>query len=151
MAQVAPDLKDRTLTVSGVSKTYAMTGWRIGFAGGPKPLIRAMVNMQGQATAGISTVGMAAAVAALNGPQDGAREQSVAYQRRRDIAVEMLNASQGDQLSQARRRVLRVSQRRRLPGPHHCRRQAAAERSRTCAWRCWRSNTSPPCMARRIT
>ena len=95
MAQVAPDLKDRVLTVSGISKTYAMTGWRIGFAGGPKTLIRAMVNMQGQATAGISTVGMAAAVAALNGPQDGAREQSVAYQRRRDIAVEMLNACKG--------------------------------------------------------
>jgi aspartate aminotransferase len=95
MAQVAPDLKDRTLTVSGVSKTYAMTGWRIGFAGGPKPLIKAMVNMQGQVTAGISTVGMAAAVAALNGPQDGAREQSIAYQRRRDLAVEMLNASKG--------------------------------------------------------
>lgn len=95
MAQVAPDLKDRTLTVSGVSKTYAMTGWRIGFAGGPQPLIKAMVNMQGQETAGISTVGMAAAVAALNGPQDGAREQSTAYQRRRDIAVEMLNASRG--------------------------------------------------------
>ena len=95
MAQVAPDLKDRVLTVSGVSKTYAMTGWRIGFAGGPKPLIRAMVNMQGQATAGISTVGMAAAVAALEGPQDGAREQSVAYQRRRDIAVEMLNGCKG--------------------------------------------------------
>jgi aspartate aminotransferase len=95
MAQVAPDLQDRTLTVSGVSKTYAMTGWRIGFAGGPRPLIKAMVNMQGQETAGISTVGMAAAVAALNGSQDGAREQSVAYQRRRDIAVEMLNASKG--------------------------------------------------------
>ena len=95
MAQVAPDLKDRILTVTGVSKTYAMTGWRIGFAGGPKPLIKAMVNMQGQATAGISTVGMAAAVAALNGPQDGARAQSEAYKRRRDIAVEMLNASPG--------------------------------------------------------
>jgi aspartate aminotransferase len=72
-----------------------MTGWRIGFAGGPKPLIKAMVNMQGQATAGISTVGMAAAVAALNGPQDGAREQSEAYKRRRDVAVAMLNASTG--------------------------------------------------------
>jgi aspartate aminotransferase len=95
MVQVAPDLKDRTLTVSGVSKTYAMTGWRIGFAGGPKALIKAMVNMQGQATAGISTVGMAAAVAALNGSQDGAREQSAAYKRRRDVAVEMLNASPG--------------------------------------------------------
>jgi aspartate aminotransferase len=74
IAAVAPDLKNRTLTCSGVSKTYAMTGWRIGFAGGPKPLIKAMVNMQGQATAGISTVGMAAAVAALNGPQDGAND-----------------------------------------------------------------------------
>jgi aspartate aminotransferase len=95
MVQVAPDLKDRTLTVSGVSKTYAMTGWRIGFAGGPKALVRAMVNMQGQATAGISTVGMAASVAALNGPQDGAREQSAAYKRRRDIAVQMLNAAPG--------------------------------------------------------
>ncbi len=95
IVQVAPDLKDRTLTVSGVSKTYAMTGWRIGFAGGPKALIKAMVNMQGQATAGVSTVGQAAAAAALDGPQDGVREQNIAYQRRRDIAVEMLNAAPG--------------------------------------------------------
>ena len=95
IAQVAPDLKDRTLTVTGVSKTYVMTGWRIGFAGGPKALIKAMVNMQGQATAGISTVGMAAAVAALNGPLDGVRVQNEAYKRRRDIAVAMLNASPG--------------------------------------------------------
>ncbi len=94
-AQVAPDLKDRTLTVSGVSKTYAMTGWRIGFAGGPKPLIKAMVNMQGQATAGVSTVGQAAAAAALNGPQDGVQVQIDAYKRRRDMAVEMLNAAPG--------------------------------------------------------
>ena len=92
IAQVAPELKDRTLTVTGVSKTYAMTGWRIGFAGGPRPLIKAMVNMQGQATAGISTVGQAAAAAALDGPQDGVQVQIDAYQRRRDIAVEMLNA-----------------------------------------------------------
>jgi aspartate aminotransferase len=95
LAQVAPDLKDRTLTVSGVSKTYAMTGWRIGFAGGPKSLIKAMTVMQGQATAGTSTVGQAAAAAALDGPQDGVGEQIVAYQRRRDMAVAMLNASPG--------------------------------------------------------
>jgi aspartate aminotransferase len=94
-AQVAPDLKDRTLTVSGVSKTYAMTGWRIGFAGGPKPLIKAMTVMQGQATAGVSTVGQAAAAAALDGPQDGVDVQIEAYKRRRDLAVEMLNASKG--------------------------------------------------------
>ena len=95
IAQVAPELRDRTLTVSGASKTYAMTGWRIGFAGGPKDLIKAMVNMQGQATAGVSTVGQAAAVAALNGPQDGVREQMRRLSRRRDMAVEMLNACHG--------------------------------------------------------
>ena len=94
-AQVAPDLKDRTLTVSGVSKTYAMTGWRLGFAGGPKPLIKAMTVMQGQATAGVSTVSQAAAAAALDGPQDGVDVQIEAYQRRRDLAVEMLNAARG--------------------------------------------------------
>ncbi len=94
-AQVAPDLKDRTLTLSGVSKTYAMTGWRVGFAGGPKALIRAMTVMQGQATAGISTVGQAAATAALDGPQDGVDVQIEAYKRRRDLAVEMLNRAKG--------------------------------------------------------
>jgi aspartate aminotransferase len=94
-AQVAPDLKDRTLTLSGVSKTYAMTGWRVGFAGGPKALIRAMVVMQGQATAGISTIGQAAAAAALDGPQDGVDVQIEAYKRRRDLAVDMLNRAKG--------------------------------------------------------
>jgi aspartate aminotransferase len=95
LAAVAPDLKDRTLTISGVSKTYAMTGWRIGFAGGPKPLIKAMTVMQGQATAGTSTIGQAAATAALNGPQDGVQVQIEAYQRRRDVAVKMLNDARG--------------------------------------------------------
>ena len=95
IAHVAPELRDRTVTVTGASKAYAMTGWRIGFAGGPKDLIKAMVNMQGQATAGVSTVGQAAAVAALNGPQDGVQEQVVAYARRRDMAVEMLNTCKG--------------------------------------------------------
>jgi aspartate aminotransferase len=95
IAEVDPTLKERTLTVSGVSMTYAMTGWRIGFAGGPKPLIKAMTNVQGQATAGISTVGQAAAAAALDGPQDGAREMAAAYKRRRDLVVDGLNACQG--------------------------------------------------------
>ena len=95
IAQVAPDLKDRTLTVTGVSKTYAMTGWRIGFAAGQKQLIRAMVNMQGQVAAGISTVGQAAAAAALDGPQEGVEEMRAAYKRRRDFVVESLNACPG--------------------------------------------------------
>jgi aspartate aminotransferase len=72
-----------------------MTGWRIGFAGGPKPLIKAMTLMQGQATAGTSTIGQAAATAALDGPQDGVQVQIEAYQRRRDLAVQMLNESKG--------------------------------------------------------
>lgn len=95
LAAVAPELRDRVLTVCGVSKTYAMTGWRIGFGAGPKNLIQAMANMQGQATAGVSTVGQAAAAAALDGPQDQVAVQAAIYRRRRDLAVDMLNAVPG--------------------------------------------------------
>ncbi len=95
MAAVMPELADRVLTVSGVSKTYAMTGWRIGFGAGPRDLIRAMVNMQGQATAGVSTVGQAAAAAALDGPQDEVAAQVAVYRRRRDLVVDALNSAPG--------------------------------------------------------
>lgn len=95
LAAVEPRLRDRVLTVSGVSKTYAMTGWRVGFAGGPRVLIRAMVEMQGQGTSGVSTVGQAAAAAALDGPQDGVARQCCAYRRRRDLVVEALNRAPG--------------------------------------------------------
>jgi len=95
IAEVAPELKERTLTVNGASKTYAMTGWRVGFCGGPKALIKAMVNMQGQATSGISTIGQAAAAAALDGPQDIVRERAEDYRKRRDMVVDMLNAAPG--------------------------------------------------------
>jgi len=95
IAEVEPALKERTLTVNGASKTYAMTGWRVGFCGGPKALIKAMVNMQGQATSGISTVSQAAAAAALDGPQDLVRERAEEYRRRRDLVVEMLNQAPG--------------------------------------------------------
>lgn len=95
MAAVMPELAGRVLTVSGVSKTYAMTGWRIGFGAGPRELIRAMVNMQGQATAGVSTVGQAAAAAALDGPQDGVAAQVASYRRRRDLVVDALNYAPG--------------------------------------------------------
>ncbi len=95
VAEVEPRLKDRTLTVNGCSKTYAMTGWRIGFAGGPAPLIRAMFNMQGQATAGVSSIGQAAAVAALDGPQELVKERAAEYRQRRDFVVAALNACPG--------------------------------------------------------
>ena len=97
MAVAEPRLKDRVLTVSGVSKTYAMTGWRIGFAAGPKALIKAMVNMQGQISAGVSTIGQAAAAAALDGPQDAVPEMQAAYRRRRDLVVDALNQAPGIQ------------------------------------------------------
>jgi aspartate aminotransferase len=95
MAAVEPRLRDRTLTISGVSKTYAMTGWRIGFSAGPKDLIKAMVTVQGHATAGISAVGQAAAAAALDGPQDEVPTRVEAYRHRRDMVVEALNGCAG--------------------------------------------------------
>ena len=95
IAEVEPRLKDRTLTVNGCSKTYAMTGWRVGFGGGPRALIQGMFNMQGQATSGVSTVGQAAAAAALDGPQDLVARARGRLQQRRDIVVEMLNAAPG--------------------------------------------------------
>ncbi len=95
IAAVEPRLRERTVTISGVSKTYAMTGWRIGFAAGPRDLIRAMTSVQGHATAGISTVGQAAAAAALDGPQDEVALRVDAYRRRRDRVVEALDACPG--------------------------------------------------------
>ncbi len=95
LAQVAPDLRERVLTVNGASKAYAMTGWRVGFCGGPRPLIKAMVNVQGQLTSGVCTVAQAAAAAALDGPQDVLRDRAALYRRRRDLVVAMLNEAPG--------------------------------------------------------
>ena len=95
MAQVCPDLFDRTLTVNGCSKAYAMTGWRIGFAGGPEWLIAAMRKLQSQSTSNPSSISQAAAVAALNGPQDFLAERNAAFQKRRDLVVSMMNDTPG--------------------------------------------------------
>jgi len=95
MAQVAPDLYDRTLTVNGVSKAYAMTGWRIGYAGGPKPLIDLMRKVASQTTSNPSSISQWAAVEALNGPQDFIAERGKAFERRRDLVVSMLNQATG--------------------------------------------------------
>ena len=88
IAQVAPQLRDRTLTVNGVSKAYAMTGWRVGYAGGPAELIKAMEMVQSQTTAGTCRISQWAAVTALNGPQDSLRENLEIYRKRRSIVVE---------------------------------------------------------------
>jgi aspartate aminotransferase len=94
-AQVEPGLYERTLTVNGVSKAYAMTGWRIGYAGGPEPLIRAMRKVQSQSTSNPCSVSQWAAVEALNGPQDFLPTNNEMFVRRRNLVVDMLNAIDG--------------------------------------------------------
>jgi aspartate aminotransferase len=95
MAQVEPRLIDRTLTMNGVSKGYAMTGWRIGYAAGPKELIRAMDIVQGQVTSGACSIAQWAAVEALSGPQEFIASNREVFKSRRDMVVSMLNEAPG--------------------------------------------------------
>ena len=92
---VEPKLKDRTLTLHGVSKSYAMTGWRIGFAGGPVALIKAMDKLQSQSTSNPNSIAQAAAVEAVTGPQDTVEAMRKVFEERRDLVVSMLNQAQG--------------------------------------------------------
>ncbi|MBK8457259.1 MAG: pyridoxal phosphate-dependent aminotransferase [Phyllobacteriaceae bacterium] len=94
-AQVEPGLYDRTLTMNGVSKAYAMTGWRIGYAAGPEKLIKAMDMVQGQQTSGACSIAQWAALEALNGPQDCIPRFKAAFEKRRDLVVSMLNQAKG--------------------------------------------------------
>lgn len=95
IAEVEPALYDRTLTMNGVSKAYAMTGWRIGYAAGPIQLIKAMDMIQGQQTSGACTIAQWASVEALNGPQDFIAKNKAIFQGRRDLVVSMLNQARG--------------------------------------------------------
>lgn len=95
IAQVVPELKDRTLTVNGVSKAYSMTGWRIGFAGGPAELIGAMTKIQSQSTSNPSSISQAAATAALTGDQSFLKDWCESFKERRDVVVSMLNDADG--------------------------------------------------------
>ena len=95
IAEVCPELYDRTLTVNGCSKAYAMTGWRIGYAGGATWLIKAIAKLQSQSTSNPCSIAQAAATAALNGPQDFLAERNAAFQVRRDLVVSMLNDIEG--------------------------------------------------------
>jgi len=95
MAQVEPGLFDRTLTMNGVAKAYAMTGWRIGYAGGPVELIKGMAKIQSQSTSNPSSISQMATLAALTGPQDFIATRNDAFKGRRDLVVEMLNKAEG--------------------------------------------------------
>ena len=94
-AQIAPELYDRTLTVNGVSKAYAMTGWRIGFAGGPTHVIKAMAKIQSQSTSNPCSISQAAALAALSGDQSFLKPRNAAFKKRRDMVVSLLNIIDG--------------------------------------------------------
>ncbi|HCW60704.1 MULTISPECIES: pyridoxal phosphate-dependent aminotransferase [Sphingobium] len=95
IAQVCPELYDRTLTVNGCSKAFSMTGWRIGFAGGPEWIIKAMGKLQSQSTSNPCSISQAAAVAALTGPQDFLEDRNAVFKKRRDMVVAMLNDAPG--------------------------------------------------------
>jgi len=95
IAQVAPDLYDRTLTMNGVSKAYAMTGWRIGYAAGPEPLINLMRKVMSQTTSNPSSISQWAAVEALNGTQEFIKPNAKLFEGRRDLVVSMLNQARG--------------------------------------------------------
>lgn len=95
IAQVEPKLYDRTLTLNGVSKAYCMTGWRVGWAAGPAKVIKAMNDIQSQSTSHTASISQAAAVAALNGPQDFIAQNNTVFQKRRDLVVSMLNQAKG--------------------------------------------------------
>jgi len=95
LAAIAPDLAERVLTISGVSKTYAMTGWRVGFAGGPPGLIQAMAKVQGQSTGGVSPIAQAAALAALDGSQNDVQHMRAAYAARTRLAASLLGQIEG--------------------------------------------------------
>ena len=96
-AQIEPRLYERTLTVNGVSKAYCMTGWRIGYAGGAEPLIKAMAMIQSQSTSNPAAVSQWASVEALDGPQDFIAKHNKIFKERRDLCVSMLNQSNGIQ------------------------------------------------------
>ena len=95
IAQVEPKLYERTLTVNGVSKAYAMTGWRIGYAAGPENLIQAMNKVQSQSTSHASSISQAAAVEALNGPQDFIADNNKIFRERRELVTTLLNQADG--------------------------------------------------------
>ncbi len=95
IAQVEPKLYDRTLTMNGVSKAYAMTGWRIGYCAGPEPLIKAMAKLQSQSASNVASMNQWASVEALNGPQHFLAERAKIFQERRDLVVSMLNQATG--------------------------------------------------------
>ncbi len=146
-AQVEPALYPRTLTINGVSKAYCMTGWRIGYAGGPEPLIKAMAMIQSQSTSNPAAVSQWASVEALNGPQDFIAKHNKIFKERRDLCVSMLNQATA---SSARRRKARSMSIRPAPAPSARPPRPARNwrATRTSSPSCWKPKASRWCRAR---
>ncbi len=118
MPVVVPELRDRCVVVNGVAKTYAMTGWRVGWAIAPQPVSRAMARLQSHTTSNVSNVAQAAALAAVSGPMDAVEVMRDAYDRRRLIAHAASQRDRRHHLPASRRCVLRLPRRARRPRPH---------------------------------
>ena len=147
-AQVEPQLYERTLTMNGVSKAYCMTGWRIGYAGGPEPLIKAMAMIQSQSTSNPTAISQWAAVEALDGPQDFIAKHNAIFKERRDLV--RVDAQPGATASSARSRRARSTSIRPAPAPSaRPRRPARSSRpTRISSPSCWRPRASRWCRAR---
>ena len=148
-AQVEPGLYDRTLTMNGVSKSYAMTGWRIGYAAGPAQLIKAMDMVQGQQTSGACTIAQWASVEALNGPQDFIPVRRKAFEERRDLVVSMLEPGAVPEMPEARRARSTSIPPARARSAGRRRRASASRPTRISSANCWRPRASRRCTARR--
>jgi len=134
-AQIEPSLFNRTLTVNGVSKAYCMTGWRIGYAGGPAELIKAMATIQSQSTSNPSSIAQWASVEALNGPQDFIAANNKVFKERRDLVVSMLNQAKGIECP-------------RPEGAFYVYPSCAGTMTRRSSPNCWRPRASPWCRVR---
>jgi aspartate aminotransferase len=147
-AQVEPELYERTLTMNGVSKAYAMTGWRIGYCAGPVDLIKAMTKIQSQSTSNPTSISQWAAVEALNGPQDFIAANNAMFKRRRDLVVEMLNAAEGiDCITPEARFTSTRPALAALAKPRPTARKST--RMKPSPPRFWKPRAWPWCMARR--
>ena len=146
-AQVEPGLYERTLTLNGLSKTYCMTGWRLGYGAGPEPLIKAMCKLQSQSTSNPSSITQWAAVEALNGPQDFIARNNQAFRERRDLVVSMLNQAKGLKCPKPQGAFYVYPSCEGLIGKTSARAASSAP-MRTSCWPCWRRRTSPACTVR---
>ena len=147
-AQVEPRLYERTLTINGVSKAYCMTGWRIGYAGGPEPLIKAMAMIQSQSTSNPTAVSQWAAVEALDGPQDFIPKHNKMFKERRDLCVSMLNQANGIKCPKPEGAFYVYPVLRRHHRQDRADRQEARRPTRISSPSCWRPRASRWCRAR---